>query len=275
MRRRLTFFLTAFLAMAWVAADAQTPIYYHYWDSVYLSYTWHSNNLHIPLDFDDDGTVDAGFRIFPTNHYNDPKTMRMSAWSSDWKKTAAFTDQKEAIDQIPEERWKDRLEWHQFSNWGHPNDSITDFCKYIAVRKPVEEGYCYGWIRLNRVEWDTIYGSDYPYSADYVIRMHVGIHDFAYCTVPNYSLMVGQYNYIGVDETGQTSFVVRPNPTNGSVRIDGVDAAQVEVYNSMGQLVKTFHNSNELHLEGLAKGLYLLRITDKNGETTTTALVRK
>ena len=66
-----------------------------------------------------------------------------------------------------------------------------------------------------------------------------------------------------------------PNPTNGSVRIDGVDAAQVEVYNSLGQLVKTFHNSNELHLEGLAKGLYQLRITDKNGETTTTALVRK
>ena len=71
---------------------------------------------------------------------------------------------------------------------------------------------------------------------------------------------------VNVTDVTETHNVVRvyPNPTNGSVRIDGVDAAQVEVYNSMGQLVKTIHNSNELHLEGLAKGLYQLRITDKN-----------
>lgn len=69
----------------------------------------------------------------------------------------------------------------------------------------------------------------------------------------------------GTSESTLSKIIAVPNPTNGSVRIDGVDAAQVEVYNSMGQLVKTFHNSNELHLEGLAKGLYQLRITDKNG----------
>lgn len=56
-----------------------------------------------------------------------------------------------------------------------------------------------------------------------------------------------------------------PNPANGVVRIEGVEADEVWVYNALGQMVKTVRNSNEISVEGLSEGVYLLRITDADG----------
>ena len=50
-----------------------------------------------------------------------------------------------------------------------------------------------------------------------------------------------------------------------TVTIDGVEAAEVQVYNVLGQLVKTVSNSNEIGVEGLPEGVYLLRITHAKG----------
>ena len=70
----------------------------------------------------------------------------------------------------------------------------------------------------------------------------------------------------GVDENGGgTVIAVYPNPASGVVRIEGVEADEVWVYNALGQVVKRVRNSNEVSLEGLSRGVYLLRITDMNG----------
>jgi hypothetical protein len=70
----------------------------------------------------------------------------------------------------------------------------------------------------------------------------------------------------GVDENGDGAGVtVFPNPVNGVVHIEGVDADEVQVYNALGQVVKTVRNSNEVSLEGLVQGVYLVRIRDKEG----------
>ena len=50
------------------------------------------------------------------------------------------------------------------------------------------------------------------------------------------------------------------------VTIDGVEAAEVQVYNALGQLVKTVRDANEISVAGLAEGVYLLRITDTDGK---------
>ena len=69
-----------------------------------------------------------------------------------------------------------------------------------------------------------------------------------------------------VDENGGgTNVTVYPNPANGVVRIEGVVADEVQVYNALGQVVKTVRNSNEVSLEGLVEGVYLVRIRDKEG----------
>ena len=71
-----------------------------------------------------------------------------------------------------------------------------------------------------------------------------------------------------VGENNGTAFLlsVYPNPTNGVVRIEGVVADEVQVYNALGQVVKTVRNSNEVSLEGLVEGVYLVRIADAEGK---------
>ena len=70
----------------------------------------------------------------------------------------------------------------------------------------------------------------------------------------------------GVDENGGgTDVVVYPNPARGVVRIEGVEADEVQVYNALGQVVKRVQGTNEIDVAYLAEGIYLLRIYDKQG----------
>ncbi len=58
---------------------------------------------------------------------------------------------------------------------------------------------------------------------------------------------------------------VYPNPAGGVVRIEGVEADEVRVYNALGQMMKTVQGTNEIDLSGLVDGVYLVRIRDKEG----------
>ena len=59
---------------------------------------------------------------------------------------------------------------------------------------------------------------------------------------------------------------VYPNPAKDRVVIEGIEAAEVNVYNALGQLVKTVRGTNEIDLSGLVDGVYLLRVTDAEGK---------
>ena len=69
--------------------------------------------------------------------------------------------------------------------------------------------------------------------------------------------------------------LVYPNPASEVVRIEGIEAAKVQVYNVFGQLVKTVQCSNEINMSGLAEGVYLLRITDAEGRNHTARVAVK
>ena len=71
------------------------------------------------------------------------------------------------------------------------------------------------------------------------------------------------------NEAGLIQISVYPNPAKDFVRIDGVEAAEVQVYNAVGQMVKTIQGSNEINVSGLVEGVYLLRITDVDGKAYT------
>ncbi|MBQ4398941.1 MAG: T9SS type A sorting domain-containing protein, partial [Bacteroidales bacterium] len=71
-------------------------------------------------------------------------------------------------------------------------------------------------------------------------------------------------NTTGVEEN-RFEAVVYPNPAGGVVRIEGVEAEEVGIYNDLGQVVKRVRNSNDVSLEGLVEGVYLVRIRDKEG----------
>ena len=74
-------------------------------------------------------------------------------------------------------------------------------------------------------------------------------------------------------ETVETQPLLYPNPTTGEVHIAGVSIEKVQVYNTLGQLIKTIDRCNTLNLSDLPKNIYLLRLTDEQGETWMQKLV--
>ena len=88
-------------------------------------------------------------------------------------------------------------------------------------------------------------------------------NDDAYTTTFYYSKCEG------LNEEPESLLAVYPNPASNIARIDGVIANEVQVYNALGQLVKTVRGSNEIPVMDLPQGIYLLRIADADGKVYT------
>ena len=74
------------------------------------------------------------------------------------------------------------------------------------------------------------------------------------------------YGFDAIEENDSNSAVTcSPNPANDYVYINGTEAVEVQVYNALGQVVKTVLGANEIDLSGLVDGVYLVRIRDKEG----------
>ena len=72
-----------------------------------------------------------------------------------------------------------------------------------------------------------------------------------------------------VEETVAEQVSVYPNPAKKNVLIKGIEPTEVQVYNALGQLVKTVRDANEIPVTDLLEGVYLLRITDVEGKVYT------
>ena len=63
------------------------------------------------------------------------------------------------------------------------------------------------------------------------------------------------------------SFVeIYPNPAKDKVVVEGVKSIKVQVYNALGQVVKTVRGTNEIDLSGLVDGVYLVKVKDCEGK---------
>ena len=71
------------------------------------------------------------------------------------------------------------------------------------------------------------------------------------------------------NNTEASSLQVYPNPAKDRVVIEGMEAVEVMVYNTSGQMVKCVRGTNEIDVEGLAEGVYLVRIMDADGKVYT------
>ena len=78
-------------------------------------------------------------------------------------------------------------------------------------------------------------------------------------------LMSFTTEYDAVDETAQ-SMMVYPNPVSDRLYIQGLESAEVEVFNALGQKVKTIKDATEINVSGWAEGVYVLRITAVDGK---------
>ena len=69
----------------------------------------------------------------------------------------------------------------------------------------------------------------------------------------------------GVDETAE-AISVFPNPTQQVVHVEGVTVREMQLYNALGQLVKTVQNTNEISISDLERGVYFVSIVTENRE---------
>ena len=81
------------------------------------------------------------------------------------------------------------------------------------------------------------------------------------------------YPYDAIEENKDSEISVYPNPVRDRVVIEGIEVAEVDVYNALGQLVKTVQSTNEINVSDLMEGMYLLRITAADGECYTNCVV--
>ena len=72
-----------------------------------------------------------------------------------------------------------------------------------------------------------------------------------------------------VSEDTESPIKVYPTPAKDRVVIEGINPAEVQVYNALGQLVKTVRGTNEVDVRELPEGVYLLHIHDKQGVSLT------
>ena len=80
---------------------------------------------------------------------------------------------------------------------------------------------------------------------------------------------------VGIAEQNGNVLTLWPNPTRDKVVVEGLEAAEVQVYNALGQLVKTMRDTNEVSVADLVEGVYLLRITDIEGKKHVTRVAVK
>ena len=111
---------------------------------------------------------------------------------------------------------------------------------------------------------DALYPPPYPYGDINCPNVVVGSQD-------NYWVfhLTDIFDYDGVEEQegwNGDGVGVYPNPSKDLVRIYGVEATEVQVYNVLGQVVKHVQDTNEVNMSDLQEGLYLLRITDTDGK---------
>jgi len=70
---------------------------------------------------------------------------------------------------------------------------------------------------------------------------------------------------------------VYPNPANDIIYVKGDNIQYVEIYNTVGSRVisKNVIDSESINIADLTSGIYFVRIVDKQGNTTTTKIVKR
>ena len=72
-------------------------------------------------------------------------------------------------------------------------------------------------------------------------------------------------------------FSVYPNPTTDVINVKGDDIQYIEIYNTVGRKVfaNDVINSESINIADFASGIYFVRIVDKQGNSSTTKIVKR
>ena len=85
-------------------------------------------------------------------------------------------------------------------------------------------------------------------------------------------------SFLGTEDSVFNQAVIYPNPTNGELYIENVSVEKATVYNTSGQLVKTFtfdsnNTNNTINLSGLTKGIYYVYLINQDAASAKKVIV--
>ena len=78
-----------------------------------------------------------------------------------------------------------------------------------------------------------------------------------------------KYGTAAIDEIANETYKIYPNPANEILSIEGENIKQVNVYNTVGQLVKSVScndNTVKVNVGDLQNGMYIVNVIDNNGD---------
>lgn len=83
---------------------------------------------------------------------------------------------------------------------------------------------------------------------------------------------------LGIEDSVFAKVTIYPNPTNGEVNISNIALDKATVFNSLGQLVKTFsldsnNTNNTINLSGLPKGVYYIYLINQDAASAKKVIV--
>ena len=203
----------------------------------------------------------------------------LMSWAFDWQSTMAPSNKGIGI----------RLYHDDTNNECVPDDHLfpTDYynlaLSLTIVRSQQRENVTDATLTGYRVYREGTLIKEIPYSfvTYYTDTEFTRGFDVEYCVTAVYGdeesePVCATVNITGVGAEHENDGVtILPNPTNGYAHIEGIEVAETMVYNTLGQLVKTFDDTNEINLKGLPQGMYLLQITDESGTIVTRKIVVK
>ena len=240
----------------------QGEIIYRVFQPDYRVYIYSNDTVY--LDFDQDNHPELVFYFeahFPfyriidmTSSINDSTWMWGGRCTNDW---ASPYDTPLSDPAVVYTKYHGNWMGYYDENGHYQIDSIM----HGIIKYSSDNGTCYGWFLANTNKTGKLY---------------MAVKEMAFCTIPNYPLRWGQKSITGIDENeSHHTSKLYPNPATGTVRIEGEKSIEVQVYNTLGQLVKTVQNTNEVSLEGMPQGIYLLRVTLENGQVFSDKVVKE
>ena len=225
------------------------------------------SHRYLEIDFDEDGEYDYVIAWIPYKWWH-IRTYSMGEW---WFGRQDTYETGQSISYI--NIWVPAPQHSQDPmytfEWGYSFDSV-----YIALRKPVgEDSYVYSWVMFS-IDAGPFTNHNWPYG-------RCTIHSYAYCTIPDYPLRFGQtcLDWQVEENVNQQRYRISPNPAEDKFTIRGSDIAAAELFTLSGQRVyvgnKQSENVYSFNLEGLPAGIYVVRITDNDGNIHSEKVVKR
>ena len=78
-------------------------------------------------------------------------------------------------------------------------------------------------------------------------------------------------HYSGLDDVNELNdngLVLWPNPASEMFHVECVAFTEIQVYNALGQWMTTLQGTNDVNVSGWEEGMYLLRVTDREGQVS-------